>query len=66
MPNRELRERSLEDLLTAMNDRIRRLEHRTAAVVGSGSAAWVVEVDTAGRLTARHAASGAVTVLAAP
>lgn len=43
-----------------------RLETRTRVVVGPPGHAWVVEVNPAGELTARHAETGAVTVLAAP
>lgn len=43
-----------------------RLETRTRVVVGPPGHAWVVEVNPAGELIARHAETGAVTVLAAP
>ncbi|MBA9005910.1 hypothetical protein [Thermomonospora cellulosilytica] len=63
---RDPRPRTLEEVLRQMEDRIRRLEARTSTVVGAGDRAWVVEVDAAGRLVARHVATGAVTIIAAP
>lgn len=54
------------ELVRDLDDRLRVLEHRPVVVVGTPPNSWVVEVDDAGRLTARHAATGAVTVIAAP
>lgn len=66
MAVRKLRPDTTEELLRDHGDRIRRLETATTVVIGSGTNAWVLEADEAGQLTARHAASGKVTVIAAP
>lgn len=66
MPARGHAARTTEDLLTLVLERLERLETRTRVVVGPPGHAWVVEVNPAGELIARHAETGAVTVLAAP
>ncbi|WP_433379510.1 hypothetical protein [Streptosporangium sp. CA-115845] len=53
-------------MLRDLDDRVRVLEHRTSVVVGVAPDAYVLEVDASGRLTARHATTGTVTVVAAP
>lgn len=66
MAVRQLRARTVEELMRDIVDRLRALEHRTSVVIGTAPHAYVLEVDQAGQLIARHAASGAVTVVAVP
>lgn len=58
--------RTTEDILVSMLERLERLETRTRVVVGPPGRAWVIEVNPAGELVARHATTGAVTILAVP
>lgn len=53
---------SVEQVLQDLLDRLRRIETRRTATVGD----WVIEQDPLGRLVARHAPTGTVTVLASP
>ncbi|GAA2685460.1 hypothetical protein [Nonomuraea recticatena] len=52
------------EILRDLDDRIRVLEQRNSVVIGVAPNAYVIEVDDVGRLTARHATTGAVTILA--
>lgn len=52
----------LPGVLSDLEERVRRLEHARDTVVGN----WVVEQNDAGELVARHAPSGATTVVAVP
>lgn len=61
-----LRPRTTEELLAGVLDRLRRLETRTSVTVGGPAGAYVLEVNEAGELTARHAATGHVTIVAVP
>lgn len=61
-----VRPRTPAEILRDLDDRLRILEHRTSVVVGVAPDAYVVEVDDTGRLTARHATTGTVTVVALP
>lgn len=60
----------MAELLRDILDRLGRLERRNRQVIGNGATAYVLEVPTtganAGKLTARHATTGTVTVLAGP
>lgn len=66
MALRDLRKATTEDLLRDLVDRVRRIEHRTSLTIGSGTQAYVLEVNAAGQLTARHATTNTVTVIALP
>lgn len=70
MSQRTLRPVSVERLVQDLVDRLRRLERRSRYTVGSGTTAYVLEVPmtgaNAGKLTARHATTGTVTVIANP
>jgi hypothetical protein len=63
---RDPRKTTVEELLSDLLSRIRRVETRTRATVGSGANTYVLEVNGAGQLTARHAGTGTVTVIASP
>ena len=62
MAARDLRARRLEDLITQLLDRVRRLEHRRRVLVGP----YLLDVNEDGQLTARHSETGTVTVIASP
>ncbi|MFF3665478.1 hypothetical protein [Microtetraspora malaysiensis] len=66
MAVRQLRPRTVEDWVRDVMDRLRVIEHRTTVVVGTAPNAYVLEVDSQGRLTARHATTGTITVIASP
>lgn len=70
MATRTVRIKDLGELVRDILDRLGRLERRNRVVVGSGGSAYVLEVPdagvNAGKLTARHATTGTVTVLANP
>lgn len=61
-----LRPRNLDGLLLAIQDRLRKLESRSRVTVGAGAGVYVLEVNAAGELTARHTGTGTVTVIATP
>jgi hypothetical protein len=63
---RQLRQTDGPRLIQEIVDRLRRLETRTRYVVGTGTNAYVIEVNAAGNLTARHATTGTVTIIAVP
>ncbi|MFF3441731.1 hypothetical protein [Streptosporangium sp. NPDC002721] len=62
----QTRPRTPTQVLRDLDDRLRVLEHRTSVVVGVAPDAFVLEVDGSGRLTARHAMTGTVTIVALP
>lgn len=66
MARQPTRPRTVAELLRWLDDRLRTLEHRTHVQIGTPPNAYVVEVDDAGRLVARHGTTGTVTVLAEP
>ncbi|MFD1937570.1 MULTISPECIES: hypothetical protein [Nonomuraea] len=66
MARLKTRPRTPAEILRDLDDRVRVLEHRTSVVIGVAPDAYVLEVDDSGRLTARHADSGTVTVIALP
>lgn len=66
MSLRQLRQTDGARLIQEIVDRLRRLETRSRYVVGTGTTAYVIEVNAAGLLTARHATTGTVTVIAVP
>lgn len=55
-----------DEWVRRVEERLRVLENRRAYVVGIPPAAYLVEVNLAGELTATHTTTGAVTVLALP
>lgn len=66
MAVRSTRIKDLGEMLRDILDRLGRLERRNRVVIGSGAAAYVLEVNAGGDLTARHATTGTVTTLASP
>lgn len=66
MAVRAIQTRDLPELLRNIIDRLGRLERRSRYVVGTGTSAYVLEVNASGQLTARHATTGTVTVIAVP
>lgn len=58
--------KDMPELIRDVLDRLGRLERRSRYVVGTGASAYVLEVNAAGQLTARHATTGTVTVIAVP
>ncbi|GAA3172871.1 hypothetical protein [Nonomuraea salmonea] len=52
------------EIVRDLDDRLRKLEHRRGTMVGIPPHAWVVEIDSQGRLIARHAGTGQVHVVA--
>lgn len=49
-----------------VEERLRVLENRRAVVIGIPPAAYLLDVDLDGRLTATHTTTGLVTLLATP
>lgn len=66
MPLRKRRPTTDAELIRELDDRIRRLETRTAVVVGVPPEAYLLQVDNAGRLVATQTTTGTVTVVALP
>lgn len=66
MAVRAIKINQLPDLIRDILDRVGRLERRNRYTVGTGTKAYVLEVNAAGRLVARHATTGTVTVIAMP
>ncbi len=66
MPARKLRPTTDRELVRELDDRIRRLETRTQVVVGTPADAYLLSVDAAGNLTAKHTTTGTVTTIAMP
>ena len=57
---RRARPRTLEELLTQLYERVRRIENRSTVSLPG----WTLSVDSAGALVATNTATGAVTTLA--
>lgn len=66
MAQRVLRNRTLPELMRALEDRLTRLERRSSLTVGTPPNGYVLEVDAAGNLVARHGSTGTTTVIASP
>lgn len=66
MSIRTLRDRTLPELMRALEDRLSRIERRTSYTVGTPPNAYVLEVNAAGQLVARHGTTDTETVIASP
>jgi hypothetical protein len=55
-----------EEWVGRVEERLRVLENRRAYVIGIPPAAYLIDVNLAGELTATHTTTGTVTVLALP